>query len=364
CRRPSPARGGGGDDAPREPTTCSCALPDLPADVLALVADALALVRLRRAHLAHLGGDLADRLLVDALDDHLGRGRHLERDPLRRLQHDGMGVADVQLEVDAPQRGAIADTLDLEALREAVRDALDHVGDQRACEAVQRAVLAALGRALDGDRRVLVVNLHAHGHLLAQLAERAVDHHAPRRDRHRHAGGNLDGLSTDSTHGSPDEADDLAADALLLGGTARDQAVGGGQDCSPHPAEHARQTVLASVHAAAGLGDALQVGDQRVVGAVLLLVLLRLVALVGTDHPEVLDVALLLEQPRDLPLQARARHLGVLVQRAVRVADPREHVCDRVGLHAPSYQLDLVMPGMTPWWARSRRQIRQRPNFL
>src|SRR5712675_1657568 len=29
-----------------------------------------------------------------------------------------------------------------------------------------------------------------------------------------------------------------------------------------------------------------------------------------------------------------------------------------------SYQELLVMPGMTPWWASSRRQIRQSPNFL
>jgi hypothetical protein len=28
-----------------------------------------------------------------------------------------------------------------------------------------------------------------------------------------------------------------------------------------------------------------------------------------------------------------------------------------------SYQLDFVMPGITPWWARSRRQMRQIPNF-
>src|SRR6059036_1282383 len=49
---------------------CSCALPDLPADLLVAVADALALVRLGRAHLADLGGGLSNRLLVDALHDH------------------------------------------------------------------------------------------------------------------------------------------------------------------------------------------------------------------------------------------------------------------------------------------------------
>ena len=47
----------------------SCALTDLPGDDLALVADALALVGLRRAPLADVGGDLADELLVDAADD-------------------------------------------------------------------------------------------------------------------------------------------------------------------------------------------------------------------------------------------------------------------------------------------------------
>src|SRR4029079_9841463 len=41
----------------------------LPAHVLALVADALALVRLRLAHLADLGGRLTDHLLVGPLDD-------------------------------------------------------------------------------------------------------------------------------------------------------------------------------------------------------------------------------------------------------------------------------------------------------
>src|SRR5215218_5951329 len=136
--------------------------------------------------------------------------------------------------------------------------------------------------------------------------------------------------------GSPDEADDFSADSLLGRGSARDQAVGGGQDRDAHPAEDARQSVLARVDAAPGLGDALQVGDhalavapelqldhERVIGRVLLA--LDLV---------VADVALLLEEARDLALGARARHLGALVQRAVRVADSGQHVCDRVGLHA------------------------------
>src|ERR1700688_260919 len=67
-------------------------LAHLPAHVLALVANALALVGLRRADLANLGRRLADLLLVGALDDDLGRHRNLEADARPRLDRDGMGV--------------------------------------------------------------------------------------------------------------------------------------------------------------------------------------------------------------------------------------------------------------------------------
>src|SRR5215472_15110378 len=60
-------------------------LANLSADVLALVADALALVRLGRANLADLGGRLTHHLLVRPLDDDLGRRGHLEADAGARL---------------------------------------------------------------------------------------------------------------------------------------------------------------------------------------------------------------------------------------------------------------------------------------
>src|SRR6185437_4291711 len=105
-------------------------LSDLADDVLAGVADALALVGLGRAPLANLGGDLADLLLARAADDDLRRLRHLERDALRRLHRDGVAEAELHLEVGALERRAVADALDLEPLREAVHDPGDHVRDQ------------------------------------------------------------------------------------------------------------------------------------------------------------------------------------------------------------------------------------------
>src|SRR5262249_35192746 len=74
------------------------------------------------------------------------------------------------------------------------------------------------------------------------------------------------------------------------------------------------------------------------------------------------DVALLLEDARDLLLQAGGRHLGPLVERLVGVADAGEHVGDWISEHL-DHQLLFVMPGITPWCASSRRQIRQRPNL-
>src|SRR5215203_4662214 len=163
----------------------------------------------------------------------------------------------------------------------------------------------------------------------------------------------------------PDERDDLAAHAFLLGGAGGDEALRGGQDRDAHAAEDARKAVLAGVDAAAGLRDPLQVGDDPLAAAPVLELDHELVeALAGLDA-EVADVALLLQEAGDLHLHARGRHARRRVQRLVGVADAREHVCNRVGQQRLfSYQLLLVMPGIAPLWASSRRQMRHRPNFL
>src|SRR5919204_3709192 len=103
----------------------SCALAHLARDVLALVADPLALVGLGRALLADDRGDLADLLLGVPLDDHARGDRHLELDAVGRLDRHRVRVAERQLEVAAAQLRAVADALDLERLREAGGDAGD-----------------------------------------------------------------------------------------------------------------------------------------------------------------------------------------------------------------------------------------------
>src|SRR5581483_11411457 len=175
-------------------------LPDLSADVLALVADALALVRLGRAHLADLGGRLAHHLLVGALHEDLRRRRHLEGDAGARFDRDGVRVAHTELEIRSFERSPVADTLDLELLLEALRHPLDHVRHECPRQAVQRSVLATLGRAGDDDLAVPLLDLHPSGNLLLQRAERPGHGDARRLDRDGDAVGDLDGCVADSAH--------------------------------------------------------------------------------------------------------------------------------------------------------------------
>src|SRR3569833_90695 len=107
----------------------------LTCDVFADVTDTLALVRLWLAVGADIGGHLADLLLIRPTDGDIGLRRRRERDALGRDVDDFVAEAEAQLEVLALHRGTEADALDLQLLFEAVLDAVDHVGDQRACGA-------------------------------------------------------------------------------------------------------------------------------------------------------------------------------------------------------------------------------------
>jgi hypothetical protein len=127
----------------------------LAADVLARVADALALVRLGLAQLADVGRDLADLLLVDPLDGELGGRLDGERDAVGRLDQHRVAEAERELQVRALGLHAVADADDLELLLVALGHPGDHVGDQRAREAVQRLALALVVGTGHGERAVL-----------------------------------------------------------------------------------------------------------------------------------------------------------------------------------------------------------------
>src|SRR3954451_16899422 len=286
----------------------SCPLADLPGHVLALVADALALVGLRRALLADVRGGLADELLGDPPHDDARRLGHLELDAVRRLDRDRVRVAERELEVAALELRAVADALDLEALLEAGRDALDHVGDERAGQAVQRAVLGAVRRARDDELGVVLGDVDVARDALGELAARPADADELGLDRDQHAVGDRDGLSADSGHARlPDVGHDLAADARVAGFVAGHDAVGGGHDRRPHAAEDPRDLRVVHVGALAGARDALQAGDGG--AAVTLRVLERdadeAARVVGAGRLDLVgvDVALLAQDARHLDLE-------------------------------------------------------------
>ena len=87
----------------------------------------------------------------------------------------GMRVAEREHELRALQLGAVADAADLEVLGEAGGDAGDHVVDERAGQAVQRAVARLVGGAHDAQRAVLALEAHLRMQLALERAERALD---------------------------------------------------------------------------------------------------------------------------------------------------------------------------------------------
>src|SRR6266850_1543747 len=155
-------------------------LPGLAADLLAAVHDALALVRLGRPEPAEIGGHLSDVFVRDAGDRELGRVLHVDRDALGRFEPDGMRVAEAQHQLVALLRDAIADTNQLEVLDEARVDARHHVGDEAADKTVQGAMAVPVGRALEHELTVDLLDRDVCRQGALELALRPLDLHMPR----------------------------------------------------------------------------------------------------------------------------------------------------------------------------------------
>src|SRR5262249_51931159 len=105
----------------------------------------------------------------------------------------------------------------------------------------------------------------------------------------------------------PDEAHDLAADALLLRRARRDEPVGRRHDRDAHSAEDARQAVLARVDTAAWLRHALEVGDDPLAAAAVLQLDHEGIEAFALLDVVVRDVGILLEGARDSLFQVGGR---------------------------------------------------------
>jgi len=138
--------------------------------VLIGVLDALALVRVGLPQLPELGRRLPDQRLVRTLDRDGHLLVHLGLDALRQRENHRVRVAKRQLQALALHLRAVPDADDLELALEAVLDAVDHVGDERAHQAVQRPHRPVLGAAADRQHVLLHRDGQAAGHRLAELA--------------------------------------------------------------------------------------------------------------------------------------------------------------------------------------------------
>src|SRR4029079_10303878 len=107
-----------------EPLLLTC-LSDLAADLLTLIADALALVGVALPQATDVGRYLADLLLVDSGDRELRRRLHRERDALRGGDQHRVAVSQGELQVASLGHHAVTDTEDLHFDGVAVGDSGD-----------------------------------------------------------------------------------------------------------------------------------------------------------------------------------------------------------------------------------------------
>src|SRR5579884_522707 len=141
----------------------------LAANLFVLVADALALVRLRRTDVANFCGELADFLLVRTLDDNRGRVRHIDRDAGRRHHQHAVGETNRQLHALVFGCRLVTDALDFQAFFVTLGDALDHVGDDAARQTVQRAREALIIGPGDADDLGVLVHLDFDEPMIGEL---------------------------------------------------------------------------------------------------------------------------------------------------------------------------------------------------
>src|SRR5262249_47764376 len=117
------------------------------------------------------------------------------------------------------------------------------------------------------------------------------------------------------------------------GAAVADDAPGRAEDLDAHAGEDRPEFLVAAVDPSARLAHAVDLGDEALAIGAIFQVEPQGPGWDGLDFLEVPDVALVAEHPGDSLAQARGGHLDEGALDADRVADPGEHVGDRVGHH-------------------------------
>src|SRR6185312_2870909 len=231
----------------------------LALDVFAHITHAFAFIRFRRIERTQLGSHLADNLFVGAFNRDFGVFFHHHFDLVRNGIIDRVRIAEGHVHGLALHGGLETDALDFELLHETFADALDHVVDQRAAEAVQRFRLRVF--ALAADEHIAAFHLQAGmaGQVKLQLALRAFHRNFLAFDFHLDLRRNDYRLFSNSRHNKnslPNVAEQFSAKIFLPGCIARHHAFRCRNHRHAEAAAHARNIGRTDIMAQAGPADA------------------------------------------------------------------------------------------------------------
>src|SRR5712664_2985130 len=143
-------------------------LASLLLQALASDANTFLFVGVGRTQRANVRGHLADLPLVRAADHEVRLLVHRDLNALGNLELDGMRLAERASNPFAFQLRSVSDPDDVQILLEALRDAVHRVGDERAGEPVQRAMI--FGGALGNEHAVFLLEGDTEGHTHGELA--------------------------------------------------------------------------------------------------------------------------------------------------------------------------------------------------
>src|SRR5687768_14101245 len=128
----------------------------------------------------------------------------------------------------------------------------------------------------------------------------------------------------------PDEGDELATELGRPRIAVGHQALGGRDDRHTEAVLHPGDLPRLHVAPETGLRDALELADDRQL-VVILQVEPKDALRTIVQELEVLDVVVVLQQPRELALELAHRHVDAPVVRLAGVPDTRQHVCNGIG---------------------------------
>src|SRR5579859_3377278 len=147
--------------------------------------NALLFVRIGRTQRAKIRGHLPDFALVRAAHDDVRLFVHGDLNAFGNRKLDGMRFAERESHHFALELRAVADAHDVQILFEALRNALHGVGDKRAGQPVQRAMV--LGFTRGGKHAVFLLELDAVRHRDNEFAFRPLHVHLAALQRDFHA---------------------------------------------------------------------------------------------------------------------------------------------------------------------------------